>query len=71
MDDVDALIIPDDLSMALRNVQGAFDFFSGINDSSKRFVLRWIKLAKADETRQRSIQKIVRLSAKGEKLPGS
>ena len=71
MDDVDALIIPGDLSRALTNVPGAFDFFSGINDSSKRFVLRWIKLAKADETRQRRIQKIVRLSAKGEKLPGS
>ena len=71
MDDVDNLVIPEDLRRALSNVPGAYEFFHGINDSSKRFVLRWIKLAKADKTRQNRIQKIVGLSAKGEKLPGS
>ncbi len=71
MDDVDALIIPDDLAIALKNVPGAYEFFSAINDSSKRFVLRWIKLAKKEKTRQDRIQRIVQLSSKGEKLPGS
>ena len=71
MDDVDQLIIPDDLSQELSMQDGALDFFTAINDSSKRFVLRWIKLAKTDKTRRSRIRKIAELSAKGEKLPGS
>jgi uncharacterized protein YdeI (YjbR/CyaY-like superfamily) len=71
MDDVDNLIIPQDLSDALSTREGATDFFNAINDSSKRFVLRWIKLAKTEKTRKNRIEKIAQLSAKGEKLPGS
>lgn len=71
MNDVDALIIPEDLAEALKEVPGASEFFNSINDSSKRFVLRWIKLAKKDKTRQDRIDKIARLAGKGEKLPGS
>lgn len=40
MDDVDNLVIPDDLRDTLQLLDGAFDFFDNINDSSKRFVLR-------------------------------
>ena len=71
MDDVDNLIIPDDLSEALSANPRAEAFFTTINDSSKRFVLRWLKLAKTDKTRKSRIQKLVTLSASGEKLPGS
>ena len=71
MDDVDNLVIPEDLRLALQAVEGAFEFFDNINDSSKRFVLRWIKLAKTEQTRSSRIKKIVKLSASGEKLPGS
>lgn len=71
MDDVDNLVIPDDLAEALSKLQGATAFFDSINDSSKRFVLRWIKLAKTEKTRHGRIEKIAHLSAKGEKLPGS
>ena len=71
MDDVDNLILPDDLKRALSIHDGAYEFFDSINDSSKRFVLRWIKLAKTEKTRQRRIRKIADLSAQGEKLPGS
>jgi uncharacterized protein YdeI (YjbR/CyaY-like superfamily) len=71
MDDVDNLIIPDDLAQELSKHDNATEFFHGINDSSKRFVLRWIKLAKTDKTRTKRIQEIARLSAKGEKLKGS
>ena len=71
MDDVDNLIIPEDLNTALRKKKDAFEFFNAINDSSKRFVLRWIKLAKTEGTRKKRITKIVDLSAKGQKLPGS
>ncbi len=71
MDDVDNLIIPEDLSEALHENPKAEAFFKTINDSSKRFVLRWLKLAKTEKTRENRIQKLVSLSAKGEKLPGS
>ena len=71
MDDVDNLIIPDDLATELARLDNATEFFHSINDSSKRFVLRWIKLAKTEKTRMKRIQEIARLSAKGEKLKGS
>lgn len=71
MDDVDNLIIPRDLSEALAKLDGASDFFDALNDSSKRFVLRWVKLAKTEKTRKNRIEKLAKLSAKGEKLPGS
>ncbi|MEM9548791.1 MAG: YdeI/OmpD-associated family protein [Bacteroidota bacterium] len=71
MNDVDNLIVPSDLSEALTQKPGAQEFFNGINDSSKRFVLRWLKLAKTVKTRTNRIDRLVELSAKGEKLPGS
>lgn len=71
MDEVDKLIIPQDLQEALSKYSGASDFFYAINDSSKRFVLRWIKLAKTDKTRLSRIEQIAMLASKGEKLKGS
>lgn len=71
MDDVDNLVIPDDLNAVLQQLEGAKGFFDQINDSSKRFVLRWIKLAKTQKTRMNRINKIAHLSSIGEKLPGS
>jgi uncharacterized protein YdeI (YjbR/CyaY-like superfamily) len=71
MDDVDKLIIPKDLQEALKKYKGATEFFYAINDSSKRFVLRWIKLAKTEKTRNVRVNQIAKLSAKKEKLKGS
>ncbi|MEM8509450.1 MAG: YdeI/OmpD-associated family protein [Bacteroidota bacterium] len=71
MDDVDNLILPKDLSLELSKQDGATDFFNSINPSSKRFVLRWVKLAKTEKTRTTRIKKLAALAAKGEKLPGS
>ncbi len=71
MDDVDRLIVPDDLSESLAKYPGATGFFNSINDSSKRFVLRWLKLAKTEKTRAARIKQLSELSAKGEKLKGS
>lgn len=71
MDDVDKLIVPSDLLNALEKHPGATGFFHRINDSSKRFVLRWIKRAKTDNTRMARVEKIAKLSAMGEKLKGS
>ena len=71
MDDVDNLIVPADLEISLKSAEGAFEFFDKINDSSKRNSLRWLKLAKTEKTRQKRLLELTRLSAKGEKLPGS
>ncbi|WP_188444206.1 YdeI/OmpD-associated family protein [Belliella aquatica] len=46
-------------------------FFYNINDSNKRFVLRYIKLAKTEKTSISRIEQIAELSAKREKLKGS
>lgn len=64
MDDVDALIVPEDLSAALSN-----DFFHAAAPSYRRNVLRWIKLAKTPATRTKRIGAVAVASAKGEKLP--
>lgn len=71
MDDVDNLIIPKDLLEALTKNNKAKLFFDSINPSSKRFVLRWIKLAKTAKTRASRVDQIIQLSIKGEKLKGS
>jgi uncharacterized protein YdeI (YjbR/CyaY-like superfamily) len=71
MDDVDNLVVPVDLEETLKKYKGATEFFYAINDSSKRFVLRYIKLAKTEKTRVSRIEQIVALASKGEKLKGS
>lgn len=71
MEDVDKLIVPNDLQEALDQKPGATEFFYTINDSSKRFLFRWIKLAKTEKTRKARIEQLAELSAKGEKLKGS
>jgi uncharacterized protein YdeI (YjbR/CyaY-like superfamily) len=71
MEDVDQLVVPDDLQAELFKYDTASDFFHSINPSSKRFVLRWIKLAKGENTRKSRIEKIAKLAAVGEKLKGS
>jgi uncharacterized protein YdeI (YjbR/CyaY-like superfamily) len=70
MDDVDQLIVPEDLQLALKKNQAAYLFFDGLSASSKRFVLRYLKLAKTDETSKKRIIQIVTLSAEGKKVPG-
>ncbi len=70
MDEVDKLIVPKDLNDELLKFEGASDFFHAINDSSKRFVLRWIKLAKTEKTRVSRIQQLASLSTKGGKIEG-
>ena len=70
MDDVDALIQPDDLVAALAVHCGAADYFAAFPAASKRFTLRWIKLAKTPETRAKRIEQTAALAAKNLKIPG-
>lgn len=71
LEDVDDLQLPNDLRQTLSQKPDALAFFEAINPSSKRFALRWLKMAKTDVTRQKRIQQLLELSLRGEKLPGS
>jgi len=70
MDDVDALITPEDLVEALEARPSARENFEAFNPSSKRNILRWIKLAKTPKTRAKRIQETAILAAQNKKIPG-
>lgn len=69
MDDVDALIIPDDLLEILKVTPPARENFEAAAPSYKRNVLRWIKLAKTAKTRNNRLQKTAEFAARDEKIP--
>ncbi|WP_235009721.1 YdeI/OmpD-associated family protein [Algoriphagus boritolerans] len=62
------LILLQDLRDEREKHAGATEFFHAIKDSSERFVLRWLKLAKTKKTRKARILELAELSARGEKL---
>ena len=70
MDDVDNLIIPSDLNQALTGHQPAMEYFQKFSPSNKRFILRYIKLAKTAATRTKRILQVVTLAAENKKIPG-
>jgi uncharacterized protein YdeI (YjbR/CyaY-like superfamily) len=65
LDDVDALVIPDDLAAALAAQPGADGNFHAFPASVKRQCLYSLKTAKRPETRQRRIDTIAAKSAAG------
>ena len=68
MDDVDALIVPDDLDKQLRKRKAALSNFGNSSPSYRRNVLRWLKLAKAEATRKKRIVKIFDFASRNEKI---
>jgi uncharacterized protein YdeI (YjbR/CyaY-like superfamily) len=71
MDDVDALIKPPDFVNCLEDNPPAMLCFDNFGASSKRFMLRYIKIAKSAETRAKRIAEIALLAKENKKLPGS
>jgi uncharacterized protein YdeI (YjbR/CyaY-like superfamily) len=71
MDDVDALIKPPDFIKCLNENPPAMNYFDVFNASSKRFMLRYIKIAKTELTRTKRITEITLLAKENKKLPGS
>jgi len=69
--DVGALEIPGDLAQALQAHPLALEHFEAFPDASKRFTLRWIKLAKTPETRTKRIAQTALLAAQNVRIPGS
>ncbi len=64
LDDVEALILPDDLKQALAKNPVAEQYFDAFPSSVKRGILEWIKNAKRETTRNKRITKTVALAAK-------
>ncbi len=69
MDDVDALIMPDDFVQALEAHPPALENFNASATSYKRNVLRWIKLAKTATTRMKRLEMAAELASRNEKVP--
>lgn len=67
LNDVDALIAPEDLITALDHLPQARANFEGFSRSSRRAILEWIKQAKRSDTRAKRIAETVALANKGMK----
>ena len=67
LDDVEAGIIPDDLSAAFEQMAGSREQFESFPRSTTRATLEWIKRAKQPETRARRIEETVQKSANGQR----
>ena len=69
LEEVDALVMPDDLAIALGASPTARGYFEAFPDSAKRLALWWIRSAKRPETRAKRVAETVRLAAENRR-PG-
>jgi len=58
LDEVEALIIPEDLKKEFDRREGSLEYYESLNKSVKKILLSWIVLAKKAETRQKRIIEI-------------
>ncbi|MBO6524720.1 MAG: YdeI/OmpD-associated family protein [Balneolaceae bacterium] len=59
LDEVEALVIPEDLKAELVNYKGSMEYFDSLSKSDKKILLYWIVSAKREKTRQNRILEIV------------
>ena len=54
LDEIEALVIPEDLATALAHHQGATDYFDGLSKSAKKILLHWVIFCKKnrDQTKE-------------------
>lgn len=71
MDDVDALIAPDDLIVALDANEPARQHYEAFPPSTKRNTLRWIKVAQTEATRSKRIATTAQLAAENRRVPNA
>ena len=70
LDEVEALIVPPDLSDALAADPAARTHFERFSPSARKAYLYWLNGAKRPETRARRLAEIVRLAAANRRVPG-
>lgn len=59
LDQVEALVVPEDLKEELTNSIGSLEYFGSLSNSAKKMLLYWVASAKRKETRQKRIVEIV------------
>ena len=64
LDQIEQLIIPDDLQLALESKRNALEYFESLNKSRKKILLYWVISAKRQETRTKRINIIAESLAK-------
>jgi uncharacterized protein YdeI (YjbR/CyaY-like superfamily) len=67
LDEVEALLIPEDLKAEFANYKGSMEYFDSLGKSAKKILLHWIFSAKRIETRQKRILEIVENASKNVK----
>ena len=67
LDEVEALILPEDLKKEFDKREGALDFYESLSKSAKKILLSWIVLAKTPETKQKRIIEIAENASKNKK----
>lgn len=67
LDDVEALVVPDDLGTALAERPGANERWEALTRSAKRAALLWVVGAKKAETRHRRVTEVADRTAAGER----
>ncbi|UBM59432.1 YdeI/OmpD-associated family protein [Marinilongibacter aquaticus] len=70
LDEVEALIVPQDLKRAFDKRAGSFEYYQSLSSSAKKILLSWLVLAKRTETRQNRIVEIADNASK-KQLPKS
>lgn len=68
MDAVEKLVMPEDLGLMLKEYSHCEAFFNSLSNSVKKSIFYWLLSAKKEETRNRRITEIIRLTKEG-KLP--
>jgi uncharacterized protein YdeI (YjbR/CyaY-like superfamily) len=66
LDDIEALVVPDDLAAALAAAPGAREAFDGATSSVRKMILAWIAQARRPVTRASRIADVVSRSAAGQ-----
>jgi uncharacterized protein YdeI (YjbR/CyaY-like superfamily) len=64
LDEVEALIIPEDLKEELAKFKGSAEYFDNLSKSAKKILLHWVVFAKRPETRQKRIVEIAENASK-------
>ena len=64
LDEIEALVIPDDLKAGLATYKGSMEYFDSLSKSDKKILLHWVVSAKRTETRQKRILEIAESASK-------
>ena len=69
LDEVEALIIPDDLEKAFHKESGSKEFFLSLSESDRKRLLYWLISGKKKETREKRLSEIIKHAVNQQKPP--